>query len=302
MISYFFFRAFSALFSIIPLQALYPFSNFLRFIFHDVIGYRKKVVLANLRNSFPEKSEKELRKIARDFYLNLCDIVIESLKLPSINKKELMVRVKFNNFEQIERYKKENRNIIALVGHCNNWEMGAVGLACYLEGKYQLYGAYTPLHNQRFDRWFRKSRERTGTKMIPSKETMDFILQNQSPPYVLGLIADQSPRKDSTNNFIRTFLNQPTLFYTGGERLAMKTGDAVIYFGVHRKGRGKYAVDIIEISYQPLQTKAEEITLKYIELLEQQIREEPYTWLWSHRRWKHKVTLNPVIQNEVKNP
>ena len=44
-----------------------------------IVGYRKNVVLENLRKSFPEKSEKEIGKIAKRFYLHLTDVFLESL-------------------------------------------------------------------------------------------------------------------------------------------------------------------------------------------------------------------------------
>ena len=52
-----------------------------------LMGYRKKVVLNNLLIAFPEKTEQERIKIAKQFYKNLIDTFIETIKLLSISDK-----------------------------------------------------------------------------------------------------------------------------------------------------------------------------------------------------------------------
>jgi KDO2-lipid IV(A) lauroyltransferase len=70
--------------SILPFPLLYSFSGFVYFMLYHVIGYRKKVVYTNLRNAFPEKSDKEIRRLRRKFYHYLCDLVIETFKTLSV--------------------------------------------------------------------------------------------------------------------------------------------------------------------------------------------------------------------------
>ena len=87
------------LLSRLPLSVLYALSDFLFFVSFHIVKYRRKLVWKNLKNSFPSKSEGELKKIEKDFYKNLCDYGVEMLKLFTMNQDELNKRVKFINPE-----------------------------------------------------------------------------------------------------------------------------------------------------------------------------------------------------------
>ena len=78
------------LFSRLPFRVLYILSDFVFFIAYCCIGYRRKVVQTNLRNSFPNKSKAELTEIERKFYHNLCDYFFETIKLLDMNEKEML--------------------------------------------------------------------------------------------------------------------------------------------------------------------------------------------------------------------
>ena len=78
---YYIFYAFVWLIAWLPLPVLYGLSDFLYLIIYYVVGYRKKVVRANLKNSFPEKSSAELLSIEKQFYRHFSDVFIETVKL-----------------------------------------------------------------------------------------------------------------------------------------------------------------------------------------------------------------------------
>lgn len=112
-----------------------------------VIG--KKVVWENLRNSFPEKSEKELRIIMRKFYCHFCDVVVEGLKSFSISEKQLQKRVEAVNTELLEKYYRLNKSVILCTGHYGNWEWPAV--AFIRHSSHKALGIYLPLKSKFFD-------------------------------------------------------------------------------------------------------------------------------------------------------
>jgi KDO2-lipid IV(A) lauroyltransferase len=58
------------------------------FIAEHILQYRKAVILKNLRNSFPDKSEVEIDKIKSRYYRNLTDVALETFKLLSMSKEE----------------------------------------------------------------------------------------------------------------------------------------------------------------------------------------------------------------------
>ena len=55
------------LISRLPFPLLYALSDVVYVVVYHLIGYRRRVVRQNLRTSFPDKSERELRDIERHF-------------------------------------------------------------------------------------------------------------------------------------------------------------------------------------------------------------------------------------------
>ena len=106
--------------AIIPFWILYPFSELLSFLFFHVFKYRKKVILQNLQNSFPEKSEKEIKKIAKKTYTNLTDIIVESIKTFTMSTKQVKKRFKVINPEILDEYHNKGQSIIGVTGHYGN--------------------------------------------------------------------------------------------------------------------------------------------------------------------------------------
>jgi Kdo2-lipid IVA lauroyltransferase/acyltransferase len=114
------------LLSILPFWVLYLFADFLYFIFYYVLGYRKDVVLQNLRNSFPEKSEAELKRLRKAFFHHLCDMFLETFKTLTISPKNMLRHCGMSPDAKVlfDRLANEQKNIILVMGHLGNWEWG----------------------------------------------------------------------------------------------------------------------------------------------------------------------------------
>ncbi len=242
--------------------------------------------MKNLRNSFPEKTDKELRQIARKFYRFICDLFIETLKVIHVGTDEIHRRIHYSNPEMFDDLYKKGKQIFFATGHYGNWEWLAT-----LEHTIPYHHAtlYQPLNNKFFDKFFYDLRTKYGTDAIPSASSVRAINQYRMDNRMTALcfLSDQSPMKHMIH-YWTTFLNQETPMFLGLEKLARKYNTAVIYYEVRRVKRGYYVVDTTLITENAAETEEMEITDKHVSLLEQTIRRNPQYWLWSHRRWKHK--------------
>ena len=137
------------LISVLPFALLYRVSDFLFILVYKILGYRKKVVSANLRNSFPEKSEDEINQIQHRFYRYFFDLIVETLKTLTISPKTLKKRVVFADMTVFKKYYSEKQSIIIVMGHQGNWELGGARFA--LEPLHKLFVIYHPLNNKKFD-------------------------------------------------------------------------------------------------------------------------------------------------------
>ena len=272
-------------FSRLPFPVLYFFSDFLFLLLYRVIGYRKKVVHQNMERSFPEKTTAEINALLPAFYRNLCDIIVETLKLATIDAKSLKERTRFLNPEVAFKHLEAGLPVIVLGSHLANWEWALSGAAVHFP--FPADGVYKPLSSTFFERFMQHTRTRLGAHLFPMKDTLRDFIRRQKIPRLISLLSDQTPPK-SEIQYWTTFLNQDTGFYVGADKLATSFHYPVIFVGAKRIKRGHYEYGF-EAIYDGRSPVTEfEITERYARILERWIRENPADYLWSHRRWKHK--------------
>lgn len=285
LIGFLLFYVFVIPLSYLPLRVLYVISDFLYLIIYKLFKYRLKVVRNNLKSSFPNKTNEELRDIERKYYHNLCDWIIETIKLFSISEAELRKRIPFEGYELHESLRKQNRHIIVAAGHFNNFEWLAQGFT--IVRGFQTIGLFTPLSNKYFNRFMLKNRSRFGGIMIPAKEIGSYLSKPLPSISAIGFVTDQSPRKES-NIYWTNFLSQETACFTGVERYAVKLNAPVVFLYPYKIKRGQYVLRMRMISDEPHLVHPFAITESTTRFLENIINEQPEAWMWSHKRWKLK--------------
>jgi len=281
----FIFLVFVFLIGLIPFPVLYLFSDFIRFIFQHVVGYRKKVIIDNLHGSFPDLDENELHKLVSAIYKNLADITVESLKAFTMSARQIKQRHFIKNPELFEKYLTEGKSVIATPAHFNNWEWGSLSPGLFT--KFNIVAFYKPLSNKYIDNYLKRSRSKYGTTLASIAKTAYTFEINAGIPSVYIMAADQSPTNRKRSYWVH-FLGRDTAFLHGPEFYARLHNLPVLYADVQRVKRGFYTLDITVITENPAELADGEITRLYAEKLESAILENPGSWLWSHRRWKMK--------------
>lgn len=271
--------------SLLPFWVLYLLSDVIFLLIYYVIGYRRKVVQENLLNSFPEKTEEERRVIEKKYFKYLADLMVETVKMITVSKKEIYKRVISPNAEILQKYFGEGRSLMMALGHYGNWEMADLRMS--LEVDKPVLVVYKPLTNDVFDKYFIKMRSRFGATLVAMKNIMRTMVKHKDEIIISAFVADQTPVKHEATYFT-TFLNQPTAFFLGVEKLARLNNSVVIFCDVVRTKRGHYSFNLIPLAENPKETTEYEITRAYVQCLETMIKREPQYWLWSHRRWKFK--------------
>jgi len=283
---YYILLPFIYLLSWIPFPLFYGVSDLMFVMIYYVFGYRKKVVGQNLRNAFPGKSEKEISAIMRRFYRSFCDVLLETFKTLTISERSAIKRCQLTPeaLRLFNRYADENKSIIIVMGHFGNWEWA--GNTFSLQCRHHLYVVYHPLSNKHFNGLIYRMRTRFGTGLIAMKDTFREMVQHKAELDATAFIADQTPAPDSA--FWLTFLNQDTPVFQGTEKIARKMNYPVVYARVERVKRGYYQISAETLFDEPGKTTEGEITAAHTHALEKDIERQPESWLWSHRRWKHK--------------
>jgi Kdo2-lipid IVA lauroyltransferase/acyltransferase len=271
------------LISFLPLPFLYAISDFLSYFLNKFIKYRKKVILHNLKIAFPQKTSEEIEVIAKNFYKNLGDIVVETIKAYSISSEELAKRIRITNIELINAYFRKEVPVIVMTSHLCNWEWLLLSNCILLN--YKVDAVYKQLKNKTFDELMRKIRGRFGANMIEKDSLIRNIAQRRNVPRIIAMVSDQSPASAKNNEWYKFFgLEIP--FYSGAEKISKMTNYPVLFVSMKRVKRGFYEVTFSEISGLEDSSK-EGIIERYATLVEKAIEETPSDWLWSHKRWKH---------------
>ena len=283
LLAAFFFYLFVLLLGIMPFRMLYILSDFVSFLLRRVFSYRKVVVINNLRSSFPELSEEEIRIIVKHTYHNLSDVFMEGIRAFTMTRKQIRKRHHILNPEILEPYFEAGQGIIVVTGHYGNWEWGALSPA--LQTHFHIIGFYKPLKNKWMNRLVNRNRSRYGTTLVPIRQTTDAFETYKGQTVLYLMAADQSPSNREAA-YWANFLGRDTAFLHGPEKHARNNNYPVVFVAIRRVKRGFYELELTSLVEDPSKLSDGEITRLFAEKLESLIREDPANWLWSHKRWK----------------
>ena len=281
------------LISLLPWRIIYIISDFFYLIAYYIVGYRKKVVFSNLQIAFPEKTEEERIKIAKEFYSQFMDSLVEMIKLISISKKEFKKRHTINVSVLNDYYDKLDR-VQFTTGHFFSWEFANLGVS--LESKFPILVVYMPLSNKIFDRIMYKMRSKFGTILIAATEFRTSFHQYTKNKYSLVLVADQNPGNPK-NAYWLPFFGKMAPFVKGPEKGARNNNTAVFYAHFYKVKRGYYRTDIEFITDNPASYPEGALTQLLVKKIEDSVKEKPSGYLWSHKRWKFE--FDPSKHNSV---
>lgn len=270
------------LLSLLPLRVLYLLGDFAYVVLVYIMKYRKKVVMSNLKQAFPENTEEERERIAKAFYRNFTDTFIETLKFLSWSMEDVDRRLQVD-LSGFEAAYPSGKSIHAVGMHNFNWEFVNWGLARKM--KYPFIGIYMPMGNKHFDRIMHAMRAKQETILIPATNFKTNYLKYAQTLHVLASAADQSPGR-ATNAYWLHFFGKPTAFVTGMEKGARINDVAVVFAHFYKTKRGHYRIDTQFITDDVKALPEGELTVRYARFIEECLRREPSNYLWSHRRWK----------------
>ena len=275
------------LISKLPFRLLYILSDIIFFLIYYIIGYRRKVVRENIGLALPHLSNHEKKAIERNFYRHMCDMFLEMIKTISITDKQIEERFVIKNLETYLALEKQNKSIALMCSHYASYEW-VVSINKFIN--FKGYAIYKEINNPYFDDLVKKIRSRFKANLIDIFRVKPTIEENYRNG-VLGLYgfaADQSPM-NKPKYYVTKFMNIEVPVYTGAEALSKRFDMNVVFLKVKKVSRGFYEAELELLSDNVAQVPDFEITELFLRKVEQQILEAPQFYLWTHKRWKHRV-------------
>lgn len=286
-------KALVSILSRLPLSVHYFFADYLIYpLMYYVVRYRRRLVAKNLRLSFPDKTDKERRQIMRDFYRQFCYTIVETVYGYRMSDEQMKQRVVFEHMDEVNKLVDAAGGGLFMLAHFGNWEWMASVQQWVSEGVTEL-NVYRKLKSEAMDALMLDIRAKRGGACVEKQRILRELVRYRAEkkPVTVGMLSDQKPRPEVTRTWT-TFLHQETGFLDGAEVLGKKFGYPVFYLYITRTKRGYYKAEMKTIAADPKSTAEGEITEKYARLLEQNIKEQPHLWLWTHNRWKWKKPLS----------
>ena len=273
---------------------------FVSFVLNRVMHYRYDVIIRQLRDSFPEKEDVEIADICSRYYDHLAEMIVDTLSLAAMNNKKREKATEFNLTENFHEMI-EGRNVVILTSHYGFWE---IALNLYLATpRHHLVVAYRPIKSAIVDKLMRRLRNNESVDVVPSQQLIRHYIANRNgingKNIVIGLISDQNcpPTKGCCWH---DFLRHDSLFFDGGELLAMKFGLPVYYLELERIEAGRYRHNYTQLYDGVEDVAPHEITERYVRCLERTIEAKPEHWMWSHKRWKNRPKEDAKYYNNYK--
>lgn len=269
----------------LPFTLLYLLSDALYYLLYHVIGYRKKVVHANLQLAFPEKDGKDIMRIKKAFYSHMCDVFVEIIKTMGMTAKQMEERFEMHNHDIINQMAAQQRSTVLFAGHYASWEW-LLALNVRLNPK--AYAIYQKIENPYFDKLVQRIRGTFGTTLLRTYESRQRIadLVENGQTFVLGLASDQSPMLSKAKHWME-FMGVRVPIHVGAEKMCKEHDLVPIFLKVEKKKRGYYKATFEIITEEPKNIPDFGISEHFMKSLEQVIRKKPEYYFWTHKRWKH---------------
>ena len=282
MLEYMFVLLFGYIARMLPLSlALSVGSALGDFVFYGV-RVRRKIVLKNLRTAFDaEKSEEEIRRIARATYRNLGRILVEVSRFPVLRRQNgLTEQVRIAHPEVMERMKRKGKGVVLVSGHFGNWEMLGATVARW--GEFNVLALTQK--NRRVDRLLNDYRGSMGVRPIPLGASVKVILQTLNRGEWVGFLSDQDAGQEGM--FV-DFFGVPSSTPPGPAAVALKRKIPLVMALIVREKGGRHRAVFEQIWDGEEQGQTVwSLTQAYTKRLESYIRKHPDHWFWLHRRWK----------------
>jgi len=271
----------------IGIKRIPTFARALSALFYYTIPIRKETVVRNLSKAFPEKTDTEIKRLARKNYYSTAVTFLELLILSRASTDDVLKMVECNELELVKKRISQNNGTLLLTAHVGNWELGALYLGIMTDTAINVL--VKKQRNPYVAEWMTKLREKMGNKEIMLGASIRELFKTLSQGGVIGIVGDQRGPKDGIKV---NFFNQPTLTFPGFAVLALKKKVPILVGLSRRDSNGKYVVEITEIDFENLpennQDAIKELNQRYMNILEETVRKVPEQWLWMHNIWKYQ--------------
>lgn len=279
------YRAFHGLVRALPHRAARPLGRVLGSLGHRLDGRHRRVALANVRAAFPELERAAARRLVRDCFRHYGAVICDNLSVTRFAPEDLCRRLSLSGWEHLLAAEAEGRGVFLLTAHLGNFEMLAHPIALYRGPAHVIA---RPADNPWLERAIRALRERFGNISVPRRGAGRATLAALRAGARVFILADQ--RVAPNEGIELPFLGRPATTSTLTARLSLRCGSPAVPIFCFPEPHGRFRIEVHPAIHPAGSGPAAvaELTRRYVEIVERQIRRQPETWLWMHDRWRQR--------------
>ena len=265
-------------------EAVYRWGTRLGALGSRVLRGRDRMAMRNLRVVYPERPERELRKIADDCWRHFGREVLMGIQTQNLSLEQLAERCPFVNEHLVEESVARGKGTMLVSAHFGGWEVAGLAIMSRVQN---IRTVARPLDNELLERELQQIRARTGAEVVDRRKAARVLLKGLAENGVLALLVDQSvlPRE----GVLVPFLGRPAWTTLAPAKMALRAGSTIV-FGFCIPDGLRHRLEFEEPIRADLLTEAErdpvELTKRINEIISRRIHARPELWLWMHDRWK----------------
>ena len=265
-------------------EAVYRWGTRLGALAGKVLKGRHKLAMRNLRATFPDRDERELRRILKDCWRHFGREMLQYLQMQNLPLDEIARRCPFVNQHHLEEALARGKGTLLVSGHWGGWEIGGLAVMSLIRN---VRTVARPLDNELLERDLQRLRERTGAEVVDRRRAARFLMKGLAENGVVVLLPDQAvqPRE----GVLVPFLGRPAWTTSVPAKMALRT-DSTIVFAFCIPDGLRHRLEFEEPIRADLLTEGESdpvmLTKRINDRLSRRIISRPELWLWMHDRWK----------------
>ena len=270
-----------------PLETAMHLAAFVGDIMYRVDKKHRVRSMENLRASFPDKSERELKKLTRDSFRLFPMLGVEVMLTPRYVKLEKLAKhfVLGDLGPALRLMVERERGVVLVTGHYGNWEVLSYALAVM---GFEMVATARGLDNPYINEFVLGVREKKGQRIVDKRGALKIVPEVLEDHGAVGFTADQDAGK---KGMFVDYFGRPASTYKSIGILAMRYEVPIVVGFARRIGYDfRFQLDVADVIY-PGDWDAEAdplryLTQRYTRAVETAVRGEPGQYLWLHRRWK----------------
>lgn len=267
----------------LPLKIGYKIAVFVSDLHYMFAWGDRRDVKGNLRVIFPEKSDREIRRIRIRMFRNFAKYLVDFFRYEKLDREYIRKNIRIETSKYFDEALAKGKGVIVLSAHIGNWELG--GAMASLSG-YPLWAVVLPHKDKKVNAFFDHQRESKGMKVITLgiavRKCFEVFKRNE----MVALVGD---RDFSGSGIVLDFFGKASYFPEGPAAFSLKTGAIIVPTFMVRNRDDSFTLRIEKpIEFNPSGNKEKdllEIISRYKIIFEDYIRSYPDQWYMFKRFW-----------------